>query len=189
MTIYRKMNSLLDAPEIRQQAFSVSVELYHKLTEGQPTELLRGTIINKTSKSPFHQFYSDRLRRILFAQISSNWIVRQEGPLTFTDSEPEPDVSVVRGPEELYLRAHPTTADLVVEVAVSSLEIDRLKAAIYAEAGVLEYWIVCVEKREVQVYRQPQPTGYADRSVVAVPAVLESSALPGVRVDLGGLFA
>lgn len=183
------MNSLLEVPEIRQQAFPISIELYHRLTEGLPTELLRGTIIEKMSKSPFHQFYADRLRKILSAQISPEWVVRQEGPLTLTDSEPGPDVSVVSGPEERYLRSHPATAELAVEVAVSSVEIDRVKAGIYAEAAIREYWIVGVERREVEVYRDPQPNGYASRTVISVPGILECAAFPSVRVDLGTLFA
>jgi Uma2 family endonuclease len=109
--------------------------------------------------------------------------------LTLVDSEPEPDVSVVSGPEERYLRAHPVTAELAVEVAVSSVEIDRVKAGIYAEAGVSEYWIVCVDRREVEVYRRPQPAGYAERFVVSAPGVLECPGLAGVRVDLSALFA
>ena len=64
-----------------------------------------------------------------------------------------------------------------------------MKALIYAEAGVKEYWIVCPEQKQVEVYRQPGPQGYAARTIVAAPAVLESEALTGVRVDLGALFA
>ena len=181
------MTELLEVPAIRQRVARLSVEEYHRLGE-LPVELLRGRIIEKMSKSPSHQFYEDRIRKILSTQISPEWIVRQEGPLTFTDSEPEPDVAVVGGPEERYFAAHPTTAELVIEVAVSSLEIDRVKALIYAEAGVKEYWIVCPDEKQVEVYRQPGPQGYAERSVVSAPAVLECAALPGVRADLAALF-
>ena len=52
-----------------------------------------------------------------------------------------------------------------------------------------EYWIVVVGERAVEVYRQPRPEGYAERSVVAAPAVLECATLAGVRVDLAALFA
>jgi len=73
-------------------------------------------------------------------------------------------------------------------VAVSSLELDRVKAILYAEAGVKEYWIVCPEERQVEVYRQPTPQGYSERTVVESPEILESTAAPGVRVDFAGLF-
>ena len=112
-----------------------------------------------------------------------------ERPLTLADSEPEPDFCVVRGQKAEFCVKHPTTAELVVKVAVSSLEIDRVKALIYAEAGVREYWIVCPGEKRVEVYRQPGAQGYGERTDFAAPAVLESSALPGVRVELAALFA
>ncbi len=183
------MTALLEVPAIRQRAKRFSVADYQRLTEGQRTELLRGTIIEKISKSPAHQFFIERLRRILSDQISPALLVRTEGPITTADSEPEPDVMVVCGPLEKYRHAHATTAELVIEVAVSSIEIDRVKAQIYAEAGVKEYWIVCPEEKCAEVYRTPGATGYAERTTVAPPAVLECAALPGVRVDLAALFA
>ncbi len=183
------MTALLEVPAIRQRAKRFSVADYQRLTEGQRTELLRGTIIEKMSKPPTHQFFLKRLRRILEAQISPEFLVCTDEPITTADSEPEPDVIVMRGPEEKYRHAHATTAELVVEVAVSSIEIDRVKAQIYAEAGVKEYWIVCPEEKCAEVYRKPEATGYAERTMVAPPAVLECVALSGVRVDLAALFA
>jgi len=183
------MTALLEVPAIRQRAKRFSVADYQRLTEGQRTELLRGTIIEKMSKSPAHQFFIERLRKILEAQVSAEFLVRTEGPITTEDSEPEPDISVVCGPLEKYRDAHATTAEIVIEVAVSSLEIDRVKAHIYAGAGVKEYWIVCPEEKQVEVYRQPGATGYAERTLLAAPAVIECVALPGVCVDLEALFA
>jgi Uma2 family endonuclease len=182
------MIALLEVPAIRQRVARLSVEDYHRLGE-RPVELLRGNIIEKMSKSPSHQFHADRLRKILSAQISPDWMVRQEGPLTFADSEPEPDVAVVRGPEELYRTAHPATAALVVEIALSSLEVDRVKADIYADAGVAEYWIVCPDEKRVEVYRQPGANGYAEYTVITPPAEIECVALPGVRLHLAAIFA
>jgi Uma2 family endonuclease len=96
---------------------------------------------------------------------------------------------VVRGAQSDFRAAHPTTAELVIEVAISSLEIDRVKALIYAEAGVKEYWIVCPKKKQVEIFRQPVAQDYAERTVLTAPAVLECSVLPGVRADFGALFA
>jgi Uma2 family endonuclease len=182
------MTALLEVPAIRQRVARLSVEDYHRLGE-LPVELLRGTIIEKMSKSPAHQFFIESLRDILSRQITPEFIVRTEGPMTTADSEPEPDVAVVRGPLQKYRHAHATSAELVIEVAVSSLEVDRVKAQIYAEAGVKEYWIVCPEEKQVEVYRQPGANDYAERTIIAAPAVIECSALPGVRVDLAALFA
>ena len=187
------MIELLEVPAIRQRVSPLSVAEYHQLGEfnenGRRTELIRGILIEKISKSPLHRFTAERLRKILAAQITPDCTLFSQDPLTTLDSEPEPDVMVVRGSLADFRTAHPTTAELVVEIAVSSIEIDRVKAGIYAEAGVKEYWIVCPEEKQAEVYRQPGATGYAERTVVAAPAVLECAALPGVRVDLAALFA
>jgi Uma2 family endonuclease len=78
-------------------------------------------------------------------------VVRREDPLTLKDSEPEPDIAVVRGSESEFFHAHPTTAELVIEVAVSSPVLDREAASLYAEAGVKEYWIVLGTTRQIEV--------------------------------------
>jgi Uma2 family endonuclease len=183
------MTAVLDVPEIRDRVLRVSVADYRRYTGGQRTELLRGIVIEKMSRSPLHSFVADALREILAAQISPDFIALQERPLTASDSEPEPDVMVVRGARSDFRDAHPTTAELVIEVAVSSLEIDRAKALIYAEAGVKEYWIVCPEQKQVEVYRQPGAEGYAERTMLVAPSALECRVLPGVKVDFGALFA
>ena len=187
------MTALLDMPEIRERVSPLSVAEYHQLGEfnedGRRTELIRGILIEKMSKSPLHYYLIETLRRMLSGQMQPDWDLRQEGPLTMADSEPEPDLAVVTGPLAAFRNTHPRTAALAIEIAVSSLAIDRVKAAIYAEAGVQEYWIVCPEQKQVEVYRQSGPQGYAQRAVVVAPAVLESAALAGVRVDLSALFA
>ena len=187
------MIELLEVPAIRQRFSPLSVADYHQLGEfnenGRRTELIRGILIEKMSKSPLHFYMIGALRRILSGQMQAGWDLRQEGPLTTADSEPEPDLAVVAGSLAAFRKTHPRTAELAIEVAVSSLEIDRVKALIYAEAGVKEYWIVCPEEKQVEVYRQPGPQGYAERTVLAPPVVLECAALAGVRVELAALFA
>jgi Uma2 family endonuclease len=189
VALFAHMIAVLDVPEIRDRVFRVSVSDYHRYTEGQQTELLRGIVIEKMSRSPLHSFVVDALREILSAQIAPEFIAIQERPLTTADSEPEPDVMVVRGARPDFRVANPATAELLIEVAISSLEIDRVKALIYAEAGVKEYWIVCPKEKQVEVYRKPTAQGYAEREVLARPTIVECAVLPGVRVDFGALLA
>jgi Uma2 family endonuclease len=82
--------------------------------------------------------------------------VRPQMPVDLSDgvSEPEPDLAVVPGTPESYTQ-HPSTAVLIVEVADTSLSLDRKKAAYYAGAGVPEYWILNLRDRVLEVYRQP----------------------------------
>jgi Uma2 family endonuclease len=96
---------------------------------------------------------------------------------------------MVRGVEADFLAAHPTTAELVVEVAVSSVALDRENTSLYAEAGVKEYWIVVGSERKVEVYRRPEGGRYQERRVLGLNDTLECSSLPGVRIGVASLFA
>src|SRR5215469_7789037 len=131
------MAAILDLPEVRKRVSPLSVEEYHHLGEfnenGRRTELIRGIVIEKMSKSPQHRLICSRLYKLLLAQLPPGYSVWKEEPLTLPDSEPEPDISVTRGAESDFAHAHPSTADLVVEVAVSSAALDRANASLYAE--------------------------------------------------------
>ena len=89
-------------------------------------------------------------------------------------SEPEPDRCVVRGGIRDYSARHPGPADLalVVEVADSSLEDDRMQADIYGRAGIPVYWIFNLIDRQVEVYSKPGPAGYQSLEVYVPPHVL-----------------
>lgn len=57
-----------------------------------------------------------------------------------------------------YLVSRPTTAELVVEISDATLRADQTtKAALYARAGVAEYWIVNLVDRTLEVRRMPSP--------------------------------
>ena len=159
------MSSILDNPAVSSSALRLDVNQYHKLCESgiipERTELLSGIIVEKMGKSPLHtwtvQFLADWLQRSL----ASNQSIRVEQPLTFSDSEPEPDLAVVRGTRDDFMRTHPASAELVIEVAISTEQVDREKAAIYAAAGVSEYWLILPTKRTVVVHRHPTDGQYS----------------------------
>jgi Uma2 family endonuclease len=104
---------------------------------------------------------------------------------------PEPDVAIVTGRVADYDRAHPTTALLVVEVADSSLKQDRLtKRAIYAAAGIPEYWIVNLPNDCVEIRKQPEPAArrYATTTIARRGDTIEAGLLPGVHVTVDDLL-
>lgn len=151
-------------------------------------ELIRGVIIEKMSKSFLHTRLADVLVELLRNAVGGLFWVRQEAPLTFKDSEPEPDISIVEGRRDDY-QAHPVTARLVVEVSVSSLQVDREMASVYAEAEVAEYWIVNATERCLEVYRDPVEGRYQSQQRVTESEVLECGVLSGVSVKVAELFA
>src|SRR5262245_55487949 len=123
------MSAILEIPEVRQRISRLSVEEYHRLDEfnqnGRRTELIRGIVIEKMSKSPLHTSSSKSLHDRICPRLAQGIVVRREDPITLANSEPEPDIAVVRGSRKDFFKAHPTTAELVIEVAVSSATLDR----------------------------------------------------------------
>jgi Uma2 family endonuclease len=187
------MPAILEIPEVRQRVSPLSVEDYHRLGEfnehGRRTELIRGIVIEKMSKSPLHRLIASLLYDRLSAQVPKGFSVWKEEPLTFVDSEPEPDISITIGEKRDYSAAHPKSAELVVEVAMSSPVLDRENAALYAEAGVKEYWIVLGMERQIEVYRQPEHGRYEERRVFGPDDLLDCAAVPDVRLRASDLFA
>ena len=189
------MPAILDLAEVRDRAMRWSVKDYEHLGEqgilGKGVELIRGIVVKKMSKSPLHFTLVQRLCERLRQAILAGWVLRQEGPLRLADSEPEPDIAIVRGSTDDFLAAHPTTAELVVEVAVSSVALDRENASLYAEAGVTEYWIVLGVERQIEVYRQPENGEYRQKrlytggEVLATGGeVLACAAVPGLKMTV-----
>lgn len=134
-------------------------------------ELIRGEIVEKMPQEPKHFTVIEAAQDILpRAFINVTCCVRAQGPLHLPDdTEPEPDIAVVRGTRHLYQHQHPRADDvlLVIEVANSTLAYDRdTKAPIYAEVGILEYWIVNVRDRVLEVYRDAERTGFTEPVLV-----------------------
>ena len=187
------MLSVLDEPAFRQRLSRLSVKEYHQLGEynenGKRTELIRGIVIEKMSKSPLHATIASTLQELLITRVSSGFFIRREEPLTFCDSEPEPDVAVVSGQRRDFLESHPKSAALVVEVAVTSPDADRALAEIYAEAGVQEYWIVLPLERLIEVYRHPEGSRYREMRTFSRGEEIASEAVPGLHLNLTELYS
>ncbi|HEY7311695.1 MAG TPA: Uma2 family endonuclease [Gemmataceae bacterium] len=172
-----------------------TVDEYHRmmhngiLAAGDPCELLDGWIVPKMTRSPLHGlalgFAEDEIER----RLPTGWFRRSQSAVTTTESEPEPDLAVVRGRRRDYNTQHPTPANtgLVVEIADSSLAQDRgVKGPLYARAAIPVYWIVNLVDRTLEVYTDPTgpdpAPGYRQRQDYLagnlVPLVLD-----GIEID------
>lgn len=158
--------------------------------EEERVELLRGMIVQMAAKGVPHDlavqwstmWLARRLPEHLHVRVQSAWAASH-------NSEPEPDLAIV--PADWLppdgIRSHPQVAELIIEVAASSLRRDlRIKASIYAEAGLADYWVLDIDAREIVVHRQPVDGTYTDVCRVGPPAVLTTC---GVEVPLEDLFA
>jgi Uma2 family endonuclease len=144
--------------------YRLTVAQYHAMAkagilgEDEPVELLEGWLVRKMTKYPPHSVATTLTRQALERRLPPGWYVPSQEPITTPDSEPEPDLMVVRGNPRDYLERHPgpEAAALVIEVAESSLSQDRgTKKRLYARARVQVYWIVNLIERQVEVYTEP----------------------------------
>jgi Uma2 family endonuclease len=129
--------------------------------EDERVELLRGVLVKTSPQLAAHASTVARLNDLLMAALRGRFGLRIQSPMALSDdSEPEPDVAVVASGN--YDAEHPRSAVLVVEVSDTTLRRDRGKAALYALAGIPEYWIVNLGARTVEVYSSPDGDRYAD---------------------------
>jgi len=186
------MLPVLEDPAIRAHVHAISVEDYHTMIErgaaGENLELLRGALVEKMSKSSLHSKIVMRLLRWLMRELPAGFFVRPEQPLTLADSEPDPDIAIIAGDDTEMDAGHPTNAEVIIEVCVSSEAIDRLKLQIYAEAGVRECWLVLAEERLVERHTAPQGTAYLNIERITFPGAIASIAFPTLALPPRGLF-
>ena len=178
----------------------LSVDAYHALLKagilesGDPVELLEGFLVRKMTKGPRHERARRQLRRLLEKLISEEFFVDEQGAFTTSDSEPEPDVFVIRGTLDDFADRHagPAEIALVAEIAHSSLHRDRIrKKRAYARAGIPVYWVVNLVDDSVEVHTGPSGPGqnptFAHTGVYLpgdeIPVVIDGKECGRIAVD------
>lgn len=175
-----------------------TIDEYHRmiaagiLTIDDKVELLEGQIIEMVPQDPPHASITSSFSNDLPILFAGKAWVRSQLPVTIPpDSEPEPDIAIVRIDERRYFDRHPHPEDiyLIIEVADSTLSKDRnKKARIYARANILEYWILDVKNQRVFVFRQPENEVYQTEQIFEANATLSTIAFPDIAIDLRILF-
>lgn len=140
------------------------------LDEDRRYELLDGDLIMMPPIGESHAGGHDWLNQALVQRLGGRYWLRTQNPVRLDDfSEPLPDFAVLQLREGGYRKAHPKPEDtlLVIELAASSIGYDLgRKQRAYAKAGLPEYWVIDLNGRQLHVFRQPTPTGYADAQVL-----------------------
>jgi Uma2 family endonuclease len=151
--------------------------------------LIHGVILEEGPMNPPHAITLELVDEALRAIFASGWRVRSQSPLILGhDLDPEPDFAVLAG-NARDSRGHPTTADLVVEVADSSLDFDtNEKRLLYAAAGIRDYWVVDINGRQLLVFRDPQAGDYATRQVLGATEVVRPLAAPDAILRVADLM-
>lgn len=183
------------AVEVQRRLFTV--EDYYKMADAgiikpdDRVELINGEIIRMSPIKSFHASVVDILVEQLILKVHHQAIVRAQNPIQLDDlSEPEPDIVLAKQQANRYSQHHPRPTDilLIIEVADSSLNYDRgVKSALYAKAGIPEYWIMNLQEQQVEVYRTPQDDGYAEQEAFAKTATVSCQTIE-VTLNLPDVF-
>ena len=155
-------------------------------------ELIEGEIIDMPPIGPPHASKTNRLAGLLAEAVHGKAIVSVQNPIVLGDlSVPQPDLALLRYQDTYYAEAHPGPADIVllIEVADTSLAHDRdTKLPLYARFQIPEVWIVDIPGRHLDVHREPDGAHYTHQFRVSDLSRVEIAALPGLALDLRGLF-
>ena len=183
-----------------------TIDEYHSMIEvglldNRRVELLKGEIVEMSPEGEAHAYFSseaeDYLRRLLgdkpfghgFAYRAT---VRSGKPITIPDnSEPEPDIAVVQKLGREYLAHHPYPENIfwLVEYSNSSLEKDlKVKTKIYAEAGINEYWVVNLKRKQLVVFREPQDVEYTFKSTLSTGTIYPL-AFPDLAIEVSAIIS
>ncbi len=174
-----------------------TIDQYHELVNAgvltdQRVELLLGNIIEMSPEGMFHAVYCGDAVDYFKQLLGSRAKVREAHPITLpNDSEPEPDIAVVRLSPNRYLDHHPYPADVfwLVEYANSTLTKDlNTKQQIYAAAGIQEYWIVNLQASELIIFRGMGNTGYEKETRLATGNI-SPLAFPDLNIEVRRLFS
>ena len=175
---------------------------YHRLadldlfTEDDRVELIKGEIIKMAAKGKAHSVCNTRLYRELFKLLEEKATIRGQEPIIINDSEPEPDLTIVKNTPDDYFLNHPIPSDifLIIEVADSSLKYDQeVKLFLYSEAGISDYWIFNLMDYYLECYSDPYQDlqgkfGYRHKSIILPNESVKLPFFPELILDLTKVF-
>lgn len=149
--------------------FHWTVETFYRAVEADLIddarwELLNGEIVDRGNMNPPHAIFTEAIYEVLRRLLGNQFWIRQEKPITIAvDAEPMPDIAVIDPARRGRTDRHPIPDEvkLLIEVAdATAMKDTGYKAAVYAQAGIADYWVVLINKRQVNVYRNPQEGSY-----------------------------
>ena len=175
---------------------------YHSMAdlgffEGKRTEFLEGEIIEMPTMNSPHATALEVSYDVLRDVFKKSFAVRNQSPIDFgAEFEAVPDIAVVKGNARDFRAAHPQTADLIVEISDTTLSYDRnRKASLYAKFGILDYWILNLRNRTLEVYRHPSEDdniyygfGYAEKLTFNETGEVSPLAAPDEKIKIADLL-
>lgn len=188
----RRTAAAAPEPELKRRLFSI--DEYERmiavgiLQEGERVELLEGEIYCMAAMGARHMACVTWLDHVFTLRHGGTALVRSQGPLRLpNDDEPEPDIVIVPFRSDFYRSRHPGPGDalLLIEVADSSVAIDRLrKIPLYADAGIPDSWLVDLPGERILVHREPKDGVYTSIATLRRGDTLSPLAFPDLTLTV-----
>jgi Uma2 family endonuclease len=173
-----------------------SLDDYHQmigsgLLDNRSLELINGEIIQMSPEGVAHSFYCRGTAKYLRSILGERAEISEAHPITLpNDSEPEPDIAILRTPDTLYQNRHPLPADIfwLIEIASSTLAKDLgVKKDIYAQAGIPEYWVMNLQTLELVIFKDLLGDEYRSK-VCLSSGNISPLAFPEISIEIARLF-
>lgn len=198
MARMKETRTVYPAAETYPRPHHFTVAEYHQMIaagvfdEDERMELIDGEIINMSPMNSLHAGYVGRLINLFAARFAGQSFLTSQTPVNLlVDSEPEPDIALLKPRSDSYTQAHPTPDDvlLLVEVSDSTIEFDlKIKHAAYARAGIRELWILNLPERRLEVFRDPGEHGYREHRLLWADDSIAPLAFPEIAVKVSDIL-
>ena len=172
-----------------------SIADYHKMIAAgilgdRNIQLIDGELVEMSPEGVIHAAQvgsvADYLRQILLGKA---WI-REAHPITIDNSEPEPDLAIVKLPKSKYFQNHPTFQDIfwLIEISDTTLTYDLYrKKEIYAAANIAEYWVLDIKNKKMTVFTQPTNNNYLVQGEFT-EGTIQPISFPNISISVNKLF-
>jgi len=187
---------IMSAEIVTRKLFTV--DEYHRMSdigifpEDQRFELIRGEIFEMPTAKPPHSGRVNRLNHLFLSRLGESVIVSVQNPSSIDDySEPVPDVSLLKPRPDFYSGSHPLPSDvlLLVEISHTTLRFDtKIKAPLYAEAGIAEYWVLNIPENVVEVRTEPVNGRYTRLETFRPGESVSPVAFPGITFQVDDIL-
>ncbi len=172
-----------------------SIEKWHELVnsgvlEGQKVELLEGDIVEMSPEGVEHSFTNESIVIYLRNKLSRLAHVRESHPITLDNSEPEPDIAIVRLPLTIYRTHHPYAEDIywLIEVSQGTLKKDlEQKVTTYARNRISEYWVIDLNNKKIILHTQPSKDKYLE-IVEYKSGIVTPQAFANIEIEVENLL-
>lgn len=196
--IHKHTSVNIASVEPTSRRYPISVRMFHILGDtgvfapDQRLELIDGEIIEMSPIGSLHARCVNILTECLTSLLVGKFRISVQNPVILNDeSEPQPDLVVLRYRDDFYKNALPGAGDviLMIEVSESTIEYDRTKKIPrYAAAAIKETWLVNLESDQIEVHSEPKTATYGIVKVYQRGETVRSETIPELELAVDDIL-